>query len=182
MAGFPKDVERELDIAMNDWKKRMRKSVGHLAERLAGIRSGTVDLGFVNSIRVDGASGSGGIRRFGSVRQQGDRILVSVFDRANAAAVVKALVDARLNAYLVNPETVSVTAPPISGEQRAEVARHVKKLGEEAKVAVRAVRQDVRKFIESTGRGSRNAVQEATDAAVREIDELVKKKLAEITE
>lgn len=165
---------------MNDWKQRMRKSVGFLAERLAGIRSGTVDLGFVNSIRVDGANGSGGIRRFGNVRQQGDRILISVFDRGDAAAVVKALVDARLNAYLVNPETVSVSSPPISGEQRAEVARHVKKLGEEAKVAVRAVRQDARKFIESTGRGSRKAVQEATDAAVLEIDELVKRKLAEV--
>lgn len=165
---------------MRDWKQRMRKSVGHLGERLAGIRSGTVDLGFVSSVRVDGASGSGGIRRFGSVRQQGDRILVSVFDRGEAPAVVKALEGARLNAYLVNPETVAVTAPPISGEQRAEVARHVKKLGEEAKIAVRAVRQDARKFIESTGRGSRKAVQEATDAAVREIDELVKRKIAEI--
>ena len=39
-------------------------------------------------------------------------------------------------------------------EQRAELVRHVKKQGEEAKVAVRAVRQDARKQIAARGRGS----------------------------
>jgi hypothetical protein len=44
--------------------------------------------------------------------------------------VVKALTQARLNTYALNPTTVSVSVPPISGEQRVEIARHVKKLGE----------------------------------------------------
>jgi ribosome recycling factor len=58
--------------------------------------------------------------------------------------------------------------------------RHVKKLGDEAKVAVRAVRQDARKQIAARGRGSQRAVQEATDAAVAEIDRLVAAKHAEL--
>ena len=47
------------------------------------------------------------------------------------------------------------------------MARHVKKLGEEAKVAIRGVRQDARKQIAAWGRGSLRAVQEATDAVHR---------------
>jgi ribosome recycling factor len=57
------------------------------------------------------------------------------------------------------------------------LAKHVKKLGEEAKVAVRSIRQDARKEIAARGRGSERAVQEATDAAVAEVERLVKAKL-----
>ena len=65
-------------------------------------------------------------------------------------------------------------------EQREETARHVKKLGEEAKIAIRAIRQQARKQIEVSGRGSQRAVQEATDAAIEEIEQLVKAKVAEL--
>ena len=94
--------------------------------------------------------------------------------------MVKALSDARLNAYALDPRTVCVGIPPVSGEQRAELARHVKKLGEEAKVAVRAIRQDARKQFVARGWGSERAVQAATDAAVEEIERLVRAKTKEL--
>jgi ribosome recycling factor len=158
----------------------MQKTVSHLAEQLAGIRTGTISLGFIETVRADCHGNSVPIRRLGVIKQQGDRILVTPFDKADVPAVVKALTEARLNAYALNPTTVSVSVPPISGEQRAEVARHVKKLGEDAKIAVRAIRQEARKQIEVTMRGSQRRVQEATDAAVSEIDQLVKGKIEEI--
>jgi ribosome recycling factor len=114
------------------------------------------------------------------MKQQGDRILITPFDKADVPAVVKALGEDRLNAYALNPTTLSVSVPPISTEQRGEIARHVKKLGEEAKMAIRAIRQEARKQIEVTGRGSQRRVQEATDAAVAEIDRLVKGKIEEV--
>jgi ribosome recycling factor len=69
---------------------------------------------------------------------------------------------------------------PISGEQRGETARHVRKLGEDAKIAIRAIRHEARKQIEVCGRGSQRRVQEATDAAVSEIERLVKAKIEEV--
>ena len=71
--------------------------------------------------------------------------------------------------------------PPISVEQRREIAKHVKKLGEEAKVAIRTIRQQTRKQIESSGRGSLKRAQEATDEAIAEIERLVKAKLEELS-
>ncbi len=85
-----------------------------------------------------------------------------------------------MNAYALNPRAVCVGVPPISGEQRAEIAKHVRRLGEEAKVAVRAIRQEARKQIAARGRGSERAVQEATDAAVVEVERLVKAKADEV--
>jgi ribosome recycling factor len=158
----------------------MQKTVSHLADQLAGIRTGTISLGFIETVRADRHGNSVPIRRLGVIKQQGDRILITPFDKADVPAVVKALGESRLNAYALNPTTLSVSVPPISMEQRGEIARHVKKLGEEAKIAIRAIRQEARKQIEVSGRGSQRRVQEATDAAVAEIDRLVKGKIEEL--
>jgi ribosome recycling factor len=158
----------------------MQKAVRHLAEQLAGIRPGTLSVGFVETFRVAAHGNSVSVGRMAAVTSQGDRIVITPFDPTTVSAIVKALTEARLNAYALNPRTVAVSVPPVSGEQRAELARHVKKLGEEAKVAVRAIRQDARKQIAARGRGSERAVQEATDAAVEEIERLVKAKQVEL--
>ena len=165
---------------MNDWKPRMRGTVRHLAEQLAGIRPGTLSVGFVETFRASVGGNSVAIGRLASVTPRGDRVVVAPFDPAHVPAIVRALADARLNAYALDPRTVAVGVPPASGEQRAELARHVKKLGEDAKVAIRSIRQDARKQITARGRGSEQAVQEATDAAVAEIDLLVKAKTKDL--
>jgi ribosome recycling factor len=166
---------------MHDWKPRMKKATRHLAEQLRGIRTGGVSLGMIQTIRVECQGRSVPINHLAVLKSQGDRFLVTPFDRAVVPSVVKAFNAARLSAYALSPETVSVSVPPISVEQRGEILRYVKKLGEEAKVAVRSIRQQARKQIESSGRGSLRAVQEATDAAIEEIEQLVKAKATELT-
>ena len=166
---------------MYDWKPRMQKAARHLAEQLRGIRTGTVDRGVIQTIHVDLQGNSVPINRLGVVKMQGDRVLVMPFDRASVPAVVKALTESRLSAYALNPTTVCISVPPMSVEQREEILRHVKKLGEEAKIAVRGIRQQARKQIETSGRGSLRAVQEATDATVEEIEQLVKAKVSELS-
>jgi ribosome recycling factor len=164
---------------MNE-KPRMFKAVQHFAEQLRGIRSGTISIGLIETVRVSVQGNLVPINRLGTARMQGDRILITPFDRANVPAMVKALGESKLGAYALNPTTVSVSVPTMSMEQRQEIARHVKKIGEEAKVAIRGIRQQTRKQIESSGRGSLNRVQEATDASIAEIERLVKAKLDEI--
>ena len=163
-----------------DFRQAMKTTVRRLAEQLAGIRPGAVNPGFLATIRVTTPQGSAPIGRLGALSSQGDRIVITPFDPSVVPAVVKALADAKMNAYALNPKTVCVGVPPISGEQRAEIAKHVRRLGEEAKVAVRAIRQEARKQIAARGRGSERAVQEATDAAVVEIERLVKAKADEV--
>jgi ribosome recycling factor len=144
------------------------ESVRHLAEQLAGIRAGTISVGFVKTFRVSLKGSSVAIGRMSSVTTQGDRSVVTPFHQASVLAVVNALSEARPNAYAINPRAACVGVPPVSGKQRAELALHVKKLGEEAKVAIRAIRQDARKQIAARGKGSERAVQEATDAGIEE--------------
>ncbi len=165
---------------MNDWKPRMSKVVRHLADQLAGIRPDGLSVGFVETFRVAAHGNVIALGKLAGVTRQGDRIAVTPFDPANVSAVEKALTEARLNAYALDPRTVAVGVPPVSGEQRQVLGRHVKKLGDEAKVAVRMIRQDARKQIAARGRGSERAVQEATDAAIGEIERLMRAKVAGI--
>jgi ribosome recycling factor len=165
---------------MHDWKPKMQKVARHLAEQIRGIRSGTISIGLIQAIRVDCQGRSFPINQLGAVKSQGDRILITPFDRANVPSIVRALTESRLGAYALNPTTVCVSIPTLSVEQREETARHIKKLGEEAKIAIRTIRQQARKQIELSGRGSQRAVQEATDAAIEEIERLVKAKVGEL--
>ena len=165
---------------MTDWNQRMQKTVRVLGEQLRGIRPGKLSVGFVETFRIQGHGGSMPIGHRAAVTSRNDRIIITPFDRADVAAIVKSLAEAKLNAYALNPSTVCVGIPPISVEQKAEIARHVKKLGEEAKIAIRSIRQEARKQIAVSGRGSERAVQERTDAAVKEIERLVEAKIAEI--
>ncbi len=57
---------------MNDWKPRMQKTVSHLADQLAGIRTGTISVGFIETVRVD-CQGSSMIERLvqGKIEQVG---------------------------------------------------------------------------------------------------------------
>jgi ribosome recycling factor len=165
---------------MYDWKPKMQKVASHFAEQIRSIRSGTISVGLIQSIRVDCQGALVPINRLGAIKSQGDRILIVPFDRATVPRIVSALTDSRLGAYALDPTTVCVSIPPMSVQQRQETVRHVKKLGEEAKIAIRAIRQQARKQIEVSGRGSQRAVQEATDAAIEKIEELVQAKVNEL--
>jgi ribosome recycling factor len=165
---------------MNDPKTRMRKTVRRLADQLAGIQTGSLSVKFLETFRarIDGTSTP--LIRMGTIAHRGSQFFIRPFSADNTAAIVRVLVEAKLNAYALDPKTVCVTSPPMSVEQREQVAAHVKKLGEEAKVAIRSIRQDVRKQIAAHGRGSERAVQEDTDEAIAEIENLVQAKVATI--
>src|SRR5437764_1430421 len=75
-------------------------------------------MGAVESFRVTAHGNTIAFGKMAGVTSKGDRIIVTPFDSANVQAVVRALTEARLNAYALNPRTVAVSVPPISGEQR----------------------------------------------------------------
>lgn len=165
---------------MATWEDRIAQPVRHLADQLRGIRPGAIGPGFVETFAVEWQGHRTPIGRIAAITAQGGRILVVPFDRALVPVVVKALNEARQNAYALDPARVCVTIPPLSGEQRDEVVSHVRGLGEKARVAVRSVRQDIRKQLAASGKRSDRVIQELTDASMSEIDRLIGAKVAEL--
>lgn len=165
---------------MGDWERRIGKPVEHLAGQLKALRSTTTSPALVATFRVSWTAGSATLGTIARLTQQGDRVIVTPFDRALVPAIVKALTDARQNAYALDPTRIAVSVPPMSGEQRAEILRQVKAMAEEARVAVRQVRQEIRKQLAAAGKRSDKGIQELTDAAIAAIDRLAAAKLEEL--
>lgn len=165
---------------MSDWKPKMNRTVRVLGEQLASLRSGTVEPGLVSSVRTSKKRNSLPIGQLATVSRKGNELLVRPFDPIDVSEIVRALTASNLSAYAMDLTTIRVTVPPISGDQRQKIVSHVRSLGEEARVAIRLIRQDARKQIAAKGKGSERAVQEATDAAVAEVNRLVTGKVAEI--
>jgi ribosome recycling factor len=155
----------------------MDQTVRVLREQLAAIRVDGLSPGFVETFRVAVDGGHRPIAKLAALSREGDRLILRAFDPAHVPAIIAALAAGRVSAYAADPRTVCVSVPPLSAEQRGEIARHVKKLGEEAKISIRMIRQQARKEIETRGRGSLRAVQDATDQATEEIDRLTSRKL-----
>jgi ribosome recycling factor len=89
-------------------------------------------------------------------------------------------------------EIVRVPMPPLTEERRKDLVKMVKKMAEEAKVALRAHRRDANEMLKSflkdktitedEEKGGLKKVQDATDASVTKVDEITAKKEAEIME
>jgi ribosome recycling factor len=158
----------------------MQKAVAHLADQLRGLRAGELSPGFVETFRVAIDGQSHPLNRLAAVTRQGPRIVVRPFDRSHAPAIARALADGKLAAYLADPATVAVGVPPLSGEQREQMTKQIRSLGESARVAVRQIRNDVRKAIAARGHVPERAIQADTDAAIAEIDRLVEAKVKEL--
>ena len=108
---------------MGEWEVRMQKPVRHLTEALTGIRLGSLSASVVATFRISWQGGSSPIGQLATIRQERDRIVVAPFDRSLVPAIVRALQEARQNAYALDPTRLCVSVPPLSGEQRAEIGR-----------------------------------------------------------
>ena len=104
---------------MHDWKPKMQKVARHFAEQVRGIRSGTVSIGLIQTIRVDCQGHSVPINRLGAVKSQGDRILITPFDRANVPSIVRSLIDSRLrHTPSIRPRYASAYHPSASNSAK----------------------------------------------------------------
>ena len=81
-----------------------------------------------------------------------------------------------------------IKIPPLTTERRAELAKVAKRLAEEAKVAIRSIRQDAIKHLEidkdtmseDALKSGKEDIQKSIDEAIKVIDELTKTKEADI--
>ena len=162
---------------MSTWQQQMAKPVKHLVEQLRWIRAGALSIGFLESFRVPHQGSTVPLAKVAVISPGKQTFHVRPFDPALVPAIEKTLVDSKLSAYRLNPTTVAVSIPPLSGEQKESIAKHVRKLGEEAKIAVRAIRQRSRNAAEPWH--AKN-IQKETDAAIAAIESAIKAKLAEL--
>jgi ribosome recycling factor len=172
-------------------REAMHKAVESTKRELAGIRSGKANTALLDLVRVEAYGTPVPLNQIGLVSAPEPRLLtVQPFDKSLAPAIEKAIRDSDLG---LNPATqgnlVRVPLPPLSQERRKELVKVVHKLAEEGRIAVRHARTETigkLKKLEHTSeddeKRAEKDVQKLHDEHVKQIDQLVHAKEAEIME
>jgi ribosome recycling factor len=169
----------------------MQKAVENTRRELAGIRTGKASTTLLDLVRVEAYGSHVPLNQVALVGAPEPRMLtVQPYDKSLTTAIEKAIRDANLG---LNPQTqgtmIRVPLPMLSEERRRELVKICGKLAEEGKVAVRHARTDamarikkLEKLAEDEKSRAEKDVQKHTDEAVRQVDELLKAKEAEVLE
>jgi ribosome recycling factor len=159
-----------------DAEARMEKAVLKLKNDLSGIRTGRANPGLVDSLRVDAYGSPTPIKQLASVSvPEPQQILIRPFDPSVLKDIEKAIIASDLGlAPQSDGKVVRLNIPALSGEVRRTMVARTKELCEEAKVAIRNVRRDANKAID-TAEKAKEISEDDQKALKDEIQELTKK-------
>jgi ribosome recycling factor len=179
---------------LTDAEERMKKILEATRRELAGIRSGKASPALLDLVRVEAYGQMVPLNQVGSVSAPEPRLLVvQPWDKSLLKAVTRGIQLADLGLNPTDDGTVvRVPIPTLTEERRRDLVKLVAKLAEEGRVHVRQVRHDVNKDVkakegdgdiaEDDAKRLVAEVQKLTDRSIAQIDELLKKKTAEVME
>jgi ribosome recycling factor len=180
------------DIDMNDLERRMNGAIDSLSEDFSGLRTGRASTGLIDTLPVEAYGSNMPLNQVGTVAAPEARLLtVQVWDKSMVNPVAKAITNANLG---LNPQPdgqlIRIPLPDLTEERRIELAKVAAKYAEQARIAVRNVRQDGMQTIkklkndneisEDDQKRYEDDVQKLTDKMVARIDENLAQKESEI--
>ena len=177
-------------IDENEIKNKMSKVIDTLESRYTTIRAGRANPNILNGIMVEYYGTPTPIQSLATVSVPEARVLsIKPFDKSSLKNMEKAIYEANLGiAPTNNGEVIMLTVPELTGETRREYVKQAMKMAEEARIALRNVRQDENNRIkkdESLREDERDMcldiVQELIDKYNKIVDEKFKEKEKELT-
>ena len=171
-----------------DVKKRMEGAIESLKKEFSGLRTGRAHPSLLDNVKVDAYGALTPLSQCGNVNAPETRLLtVSVWDTSLVKSVEKGIVEADLG---LNPMSegnlIRINIPELTEERRKEIVKVAGAYGEAAKVSVRNVRRDGMDSTKKMGlpeddeRRTNDEIQKFTDDFVKQIDELLSAKEAEL--
>ena len=173
-------------------KARMDAGVEHVRKELANVRTGRATVGLLDSVHVEAYGSKMPLNQVAGLSVPEPALIVAQpYDPQLLAVIEKAIRSADLGLNPANDgKVVRVPIPPLTEERRKELSRHVHKLAEEGRNALRQVRRDandrLKKLLkdhlisEDDERRGLEEVQKITDAHIKLVDDLQKKKDQEL--
>jgi ribosome recycling factor len=177
---------------INDVERRMRGALDSLKRELSGLRTGRASSAMVEPITVTVYGARMPLNQVATISVPDARtISVSVWDRGQLSAVEKAIREANLGLNpVIDGTLIRLPIPPLSADRRLELVKIAHKYAEGGRVAIRNVRRDAMDLLkklekdhamtEDDHRKNGTKVQEMTDKIIKEVDQLLQVKEAEI--
>ena len=187
MAGIPALKELSADL-----RRRMDQSVSDFQATLASTRTGRASAHMLDQVKVDYYGTQTPISQLAQLSAtEPQLILISPWDPTIAKEIEKAIQAADLGFNpLSDGKVIRVPVPPMTEERRRDVCKHLNKVLEEHRTAVRNIRRDgnealkklakEKKISEDDEKRALEEVQKMTDVEIRRMEEMAQKKEAEI--
>lgn len=168
----------------NDVEFKMMHVLETMDTRLTTIRAGRANPAMVNGINVDYYGTPTPIQSLANITvPEAKTLMIKPFDRSCLKDIVKAIQEANLG---INPtdngECVILTIPQLTEERRKEYVKQAKQMAEEAKVALRKVRQEANEEIkaaETVTEDDEKRMLEEVQNLINEYNKKVDEKLKE---
>ncbi len=183
-----------IDEFLADAKERMQKSVESTRNEFSTIRTGRASPHLLDRLDVDYYGAQTPLKQLAQVAATDARMLtVTPYDKSSINTIEKAVMESDLGLTPSNDgNVIRLQIPELTEERRKELVKVVHKVAEDGRVAVRNIRRDVmhdlRELKKEGEAGSdeehhgETELQKGTDAAISEIDSLLKGKEEEILE
>jgi len=180
-----------IDELIQDAARRMDRSVESMHGELNSIRTGRASAALLDRVQVDYYGQKTPLKQLATINVPEPRMLtVQPFDPNTIKEIERAIQESDLG---LNPSNdgklIRLPIPQLTEERRQELVKVARQIAEEGRVAVRNVRRDVIHHLKeeaSVGADdehrAEDRVQKLTDEHVKKIDDLLKRKEAEITE
>ncbi len=172
--------------------EKMEKAIANLKKEFANVRTGRANPLILERVMVEYYGTPTPLRQMSNVTvQDGQTLVITPYDKTIVNEIEKAIAKADIG---ITPNSdgicVRLTFPPLTEDRRKEICKSVKKMAEDAKVAIRNIRRDavddVKKIekeenlSEDDVKAGQNDVQKLTDKYTKIVDSIEQEKEQEV--
>ena len=180
--------------AQEVYKEKMEKTLNVLKADLNTVRAGRANASLLDQISIDYYGTMTPVKNIANIQTPDPRsITITPFDPSSCKLIEKAI---QVSDIGINPNSdgkvIRLVIPPLTEERRKDLAKVIKKMGEESKVAVRNCRRDANEqtkkdqkaglLTEDDEKNELDEIQKLTDKCMKDIDAMVAEKEKELME
>ncbi len=180
-----------MDERLQQYDEKMKKAYAFLESDYAGIRAGRANPHVLDKLRVDYYGTPTPIQQVGNVTVPEARIIqIAPWEKSLLKEIENAILTSDIGINPTNDGSViRLVFPELTEERRKDLAKEVKKKGEDGKVAIRNIRRDGNDAFKKLAKTEisedeikqlEDQLQKLTDKYIKEIDELAEAKTKEI--
>ena len=178
-----------MDAIALEAKESMKKTINVFQNELVRFRTGRASAAVLQGIECEYYGDKIEISQISSISSPEPRqLLIKPYDKGDVKSILSAIAAANIGINPVNEgDSIRLTFAPLTEETRRDLVKRAKALAEESKVAIRNIRRDFVDLVKDSDDYTEDLqhqildeIQEVTDDSVKEIDDIFKKKEAEI--
>jgi len=169
-------------------KQRMQKAIENMKQRFTTVRAGRANPALVSDLKVQYYGVDTPLQQLATISiPEARQLSIKPFDRSCLKDIEKAIFEANIGLTPTNNgEIIIITIPELTEERRRDYVKQAKSIAEEAKIALRNIRQDANKDVknqelaEDEEKRTMDRIQELTNDFNKQVDELLKEKEKEL--